>query len=217
MGEHGDFARKYVLDQPMLQRVRAGAFQNALDIGCGEGRFCRALRGEGLTAVGIEPCSPLRETAIVRDPGGTYVDAKAEDLPFGNESFDLVVSYLTLIDIDDAEAAINEMARVLRKDGSLLIANLNSFNTAGSWKRYEDGSSAFSLDHYLTKRALWVSWRNISIRNWHRPFAFYMKLLIDAGLQLTYFDEPAPTGGDPDKSDRYRRSPYFHIMEWRKA
>lgn len=81
MGEHGDFARKYVLDQPMLQRVRAGAFQNALDIGCGEGRFCRALRAEGVAAVGVEPCSPLRETAIVRDPGGTYVHAKAENFP----------------------------------------------------------------------------------------------------------------------------------------
>lgn len=68
-----------------------------------------------------------------------------------------MVSYLTLIDIADAETAINEMVRVLRKGGSLLVPNLNSFNTAGSWKRYEDGSSEFSLDHYLTKKALWVS------------------------------------------------------------
>ncbi|MGC2767645.1 MAG: class I SAM-dependent methyltransferase, partial [Candidatus Acidiferrum sp.] len=46
--------------------------------------------------------------------------------------FDLVISYLSLIDIRDMQAAISEMARVLNPDGAVLIANLNSFNTACS-------------------------------------------------------------------------------------
>jgi hypothetical protein len=43
-----------------------------------------------------------------------------------------------------------------------------------------------------------------------------MSLLIEAGLRLTLFTEPAPTGGDPDKADRYRRVPYAHVMEWQR-
>jgi hypothetical protein len=41
-------------------------------------------------------------------------------------------------------------------------------------------------------------------------------LLLAAGLKLVYFDEPAPIGGEATKAERYRRSPYFHIMEWQK-
>jgi len=41
-------------------------------------------------------------------------------------------------------------------------------------------------------------------------------LLLAAGLQLVYFDEPTPVGGEATKTERYRRSPYFHIMEWQK-
>ena len=59
-GEAGDFARQYVLDGPMQARVRAAAPRDVLDIGCGEGRFCRWLRGQGIGAVdGVVPTSEL--------------------------------------------------------------------------------------------------------------------------------------------------------------
>ena len=51
-------------------------------------------------------------------------------MPFPGASFDLVVSYLTLIDIADFRLALQEMVRVLQPGGTLLIANLNSFVTA---------------------------------------------------------------------------------------
>ena len=216
MGESGDYARRHVLDRPMLERIRGRGFRNALDVGCGEGRFCRLLQAEGIATIGIEPTARLRETAIARDRTGEYLDADAETLPLEDDSFDLVVSYLTLIDIDGVDAAIGEMARVLRPGGSLLIANLNSFSTAGTWRGREDGSKEFVLDDYLTERAEWVSWRGITIRNWHRPFSRYMRLLLDAGLRLVHFDEPAPIGGEAETAEQYRRIPYLHIMEWRK-
>lgn len=76
------------------------------------------------------PTPALIAAARARDAEGTYLQAGAERLPFRPESFDLVVSYLSLIDIPDIHAALPEMARVLNRGGALLIANLNSFNTA---------------------------------------------------------------------------------------
>ncbi|GLQ52897.1 class I SAM-dependent methyltransferase [Devosia nitrariae] len=216
MGDLGDYGRRYVLDRPMLERTSGRGFESALDVGCGEGRFCRLLKAEGIDATGIEPTRTLRETALARDPTGRYLNALAEELPFEARTFDLVVSYLTLIDIDGIEVAITEMARVLKPGGSLLIANLNSFNTAGGWETREDGTRYFVIDNYLTERSEWFSWRGISIRNWHRPLRTYLQLLLATGLQLVHFDEPAPTGGDPAQAERYRRLPYFHIMEWTK-
>jgi hypothetical protein len=54
------------------------------------------------------------------------------------------------------------------------------------------------------------------IQNWHRPLSTYLQLFLGHGLTLTHFDEPAPVGGDPATAERYRRVPYFLIMEWTK-
>jgi SAM-dependent methyltransferase len=219
MGEEGDYGRAFVLDGPMLARVRGRGLATALDVGCGEGRFCRMLQEAGIATVGIDPTEELLRQARRRDPNGDYRIGRAEALEFPDHSFDLVVSYLTLIDIDDIDRAIPEMARVLRPGGRLLIANLTSFASAGpdaGWFPDSGRHLHFTIDHYLDERAEWVSWRGIRVKNWHRPLCRYMTLLLGAGLRLTHFDEPAPTGGDPERADRYRRVPWFLVMEWEK-
>lgn len=221
MGEAGDFGRRYVLDPVMLPRALARAPKTALDVGCGEGRFCRMLKRHGVEATGIDPTPALLAAARKRDAGGVYLEATAECLPFEDASFDLVVSYLTLIDIPDIQAAIPEMARVLKPGGSLLIANLTSFNTAcagDGWIKSGSGRRLhFPIDDYLKERSVWIDYRGIRVVNHHRPLSTYMKLLLDAGLQLTHFDEPAPIAATPPaKATSYRRVPWFLVMEWAK-
>jgi SAM-dependent methyltransferase len=220
-GEHGDFSREFVLDAVMLGRIERGDFRNALDVGCGEGRFCRMLRERGIAAVGIDPTTALLQKARERDPAGDYREGRAETLEFAGGSFDLVVSYLTLIDIPDIRRAIPEMVRVLKPGGTLLIANLNSFVSACAdvmWIRGADGSYLhYPLDNYLDERGMWVSWRGIRLKNWHRPLSVYMSLLLAQNLNLTYFDEPAPHSGDREHIARYRRAPWHLVMEWRKS
>lgn len=219
-GDEGDFGRRYVLDAPMLERVTGRGFATALDVGCGEGRFCRMLRDRGITATGIDPTEALLGAAQARDPDGDYRLGRAEALDFADASFDLVVSYLTLIDIPDIDAAIPEIARVLKPGGTLLIANLASFNTAGQpagWQVGPDGQGRFVIDHYMTERADWVQWRGIRIHNWHRPLSRYMTLFLGQGLELRSFLEPMPSNdADPAARERHRRVPYFVLMEWRK-
>lgn len=218
-GDRGDFGRRHVLDGPMLARIRGRDFGTALDVGCGEGRFCRMLRHEGIRAVGVDPTDGLLQRARALDPDGDYRTGTAEALDFADGGFDLVVSYLTLIDIPDLDAAVAEMARVLRPGGTLLVANLTSFNTAVVGERWDpdaDGIPRFRIDHYLEERAEWAEWRGIRIVNHHRPLSRYMAVLLDQGLILRHFDEPPPTGGDPATADRYRRVPFFLVMEWQK-
>lgn len=210
-GDEGDFSRKYVLDTPMIARINGRGWRDALDLGCGEGRFCRIMSGMGLRVTGIDPTAALLAEARNRDPRGDYREGRAEALELPDASFDLVVSYLTLIDIDDAHAALSEMRRVLRPGGSLLIANLNSFATAGT--RRADGT--FQIRDYMTPRAEWQEWRDIRVRNHHRPMQYYMGALLDQGLILRHFSEPGPIPGAPAReAANHARFPYFHIMEW---
>lgn len=109
---------------------------------------------------------------------------------------------------------------MLRPGGVLLIANLQSFNTAAGpdgWTADSDGIRRFSIDHYLDERVHWVAWAGIRVQNWHRPLGAYMQALLGAGFELRHFAEPEPVGGDPDKAERYRRAPYFLLMEWQKS
>ncbi|MBP6011910.1 MAG: class I SAM-dependent methyltransferase [Alphaproteobacteria bacterium] len=221
MGEHGDFGRRYVLDPVMLPLALANGAKTALDVGCGEGRFCRMLAARGIAVSGVDPTPSLINHAQQRDPQGTYIQTDAAKLPFGDGAFDLVVSYLSLIDIPEIAPAIAEITRVLEPGGRLLIANLTAFNTAGQetdWSLDEHGKRKhFQIDHYLTESAAWIEWRGIRIRNHHRPLSAYMKLLLAQGLTLTHFDEPRPTADAPtDRAANYVRAPWFLVMEWAK-
>ena len=219
-GLRGDWSREHVLDAAMLGRVDGRGFGTALDVGCGEGRFCRMLRQRGIDAIGIDPTAALLEEARRRDPGGDYRSGRAETLEFEGGRFDLVVTYLTLIDIPDFRAAIAEMARVLRPGGSLLVANMTSFVSAcvsDGWVDDESGRRLYyKVDRYLDEFPLWLEWSGIRIESWHRPLGAYMKALLGSGLALRFFDEPEATGGDPQRAATYRRVPWFLVMEWNK-
>jgi 2-polyprenyl-3-methyl-5-hydroxy-6-metoxy-1,4-benzoquinol methylase len=216
-GEAGDFGRVHVLDAPMLALVDALAPTTVLDVGCGEGRFCRMLAERGLATTGVDPTAALIERARTLHPQGDYRVEGAEAMTVSPH--DLVVCYLSLIDMPDLDAALARIVAAIRPDGHLLIANLTAFNTAAvhlGWVKPLIGEPSFPIDRYLEERPRRTAWRGVDIVNHHRPLKRYMQALLGHGLVLTHFDEPPATGGPPDKRDRYNRVPNFHIMCWRK-
>jgi SAM-dependent methyltransferase len=144
-----------------------------------------------VNAIGIDPTSQLLDEARRRDPSGDYRPGKAEELPFEAASFDLVVSYLTLVDIVDFKTAIREMTRVLKPAGALLIANLTGFTSACAaqgWVKDQEGRYLhYPVDRYLDEFPFWFEWAGIRIENWHHPLGAYMTALLESGLQLSFF------------------------------
>jgi SAM-dependent methyltransferase len=201
----------------MLERVNQLAPADALDVGCGEGRFCRLLSEMGIKPVGIDPTRAFIEAARQLDPAGLYDVGTAESLLFQDGAFDLVVSYLSLVDIENVGRAVAEMARVLAPGGALLIANLASHNSAGRWLKDQNGQAiGYVVDRYLEERPIRQQWAGIDIVNWHRPLSTYMQILLNNRLRLTFFDEPTPAPGQDGTEGRYARAPWFVVMEWRK-
>lgn len=217
LGDQGDWSRRTVLDTVMLERaLRIGG--HFLDIGCGEGRFVRMLTERGLTGCGLDPVKRFIEEARARHPDGDYHIGWGEHLPFPDAAFDLVIAYLSLIDIADYRRAIREMVRIVKPNGHLLIANLTSYFSAGKWQTTSpDGRKIFPIDEYMIERASREQWRGIDVINWHRPLRDYMQSFLSQGLRLVFFDEPTPPDDGTEKAARYTRVPGFVVMQWQKT
>jgi SAM-dependent methyltransferase len=218
--EKGDPNRVLLLDGVMLGLCGDVHGRDVLDVGCGEGRFCRMLAARGARTTGIDPTVALIEQARLRQPDGVFHVAGAEALPLPDASMDLAVSYLSLLDIPDYRAAIGEMRRVLRPGGRCVVANQNGFATASSkyWARDADNNRLhWTMDNYMTERPTPAEWAGISVVNWHRPLSAYLQAFLRAGFVLEHFDEPVPKAhvpAAPELLSTSLRAPLFCTMAW---
>ena len=91
-----------------------------LEIGCGVGRYVEKLGGMTKLTVGLEYEPERARAAEKRLPGGV-VNAAAEDLPFVDGAFDVVLSNEVIEHVDDDVRAAREMVRVLAKGGRIVL------------------------------------------------------------------------------------------------
>jgi ubiquinone/menaquinone biosynthesis C-methylase UbiE len=104
------------------------AGKNVLDAGCGTGIFSIIFAKNGAASVtGIDISEGSLETAkSLKDRFNLErVQFRKEDmlhLPFADESFDIVWAWGTVHHTTDPFGAIEELSRVLKKEGSLLLA-----------------------------------------------------------------------------------------------
>ena len=99
-----------------------------LDIGCGTGNFSIKLTEMGCKVVGIdvseEMLNKAREKAKRKGLDIEFHKMDVYNLGFSDESFDQVFSMAAFEFIKEPEKAYDEMHRVLKKDGHLLIGTI---------------------------------------------------------------------------------------------
>jgi SAM-dependent methyltransferase len=214
--------RTLLLDPAVLAECGDLQGKRVLDAGCGEGRFCRILASHGAEAVGLDPIAPLLDSARGQASASErYVLGAGERLPFQDASFDLVVFYLSLIDITGYREAINDAYRVLRPGGKLIAANMSNIASATEKPAFdEDGRFIhYAVSQYKDDFAMTLEWAGLRIRNWHRPLSAYMDAYLSAGFILRRFLEPAPQDESLRDDIRYEswfRVPTFDLQVWQK-
>ena len=110
-----DGAPIFAAEARCVRALLEGAPRPWLEVGVGTGRFAEALGIEE----GLDPSRAVLEIAARR--GVRTRLGSAEELPYEARSFGGVVMVVTICFVDDAQAALDECARVMADGGSLIV------------------------------------------------------------------------------------------------
>jgi len=110
-----------------IERVAPEARGRLLDVGCGDKPYEHLFRPFVREYVGVEHEATFRQTSAQSRAKGPDVVYDGKTLPFENESFDTVMSIQVLEHTPQPGHLVAEMARVLKREGVLILAAPFSF------------------------------------------------------------------------------------------
>ena len=121
-----------------------------LDIGAGTGHFLDLANKKGWKVTGIEPNEGAKNVALKKN-----IDFADQIESLENNSFDVITMWHVLEHVPNLEEQISQLKRVLKPNGTLLIAvpNFNSFD-AKYYKQYWAGFDVPRHLWHFSKRAI---------------------------------------------------------------
>jgi len=112
--------------------------ESLLDVGCGTGYFSFYLHQLGLKVTGLDSSEEMLNVAqgkIKEKKNIEFISGKATNLPFPDNSFDIVTLVTSLGFIKEPHKAISEAFRVARK--RVIIGTLNKYSIWALYRRIE--------------------------------------------------------------------------------
>jgi demethylmenaquinone methyltransferase/2-methoxy-6-polyprenyl-1,4-benzoquinol methylase len=172
----------------LVSRVQAMPGDRVLDVATGTGAVAHELiRRTGCRVVGVDVTPEMLAEARRRlGPDIELVEARAEQLPFPDASFDALTFTYLLRYVDDPAATLRELARVVRTGGT--IASLEFAVPRGPWRALWELYVRVLLP--LLGRAISPGWQRVgsflgpSIRGLYErlPEDRLLELWRDAGI-----------------------------------
>lgn len=125
------YGRNMVLEEleALLGKVPLGS--KILDIGCGTAHLTNWIKEKGFEVYGLEPSQKMYDYAVSNFPEIEIKQGISSNIPYPDNFFDLIVSFEVMRYLDKKEnvATYKEMYRVLKKNGSFFLTQVNLFSS----------------------------------------------------------------------------------------
>ena len=196
---------------PIVARLLTGA-RRVLDVGCGEGQIARLARSlPGVDrVVGVDPTWAQLRLAAARGGGVGLVRAGAAHLPLRDGAVDAVVACLVLEHVEELDAALGEVGRVLAPGGRFVLLLNHPLLQAPDSGWIDDtilGEQYWRIGPYLVEDArVEEVAKDVWIPFIHRPLSRYVNGIVAAGLVVTGMEEPAPPPGFVALAEEYAQA-----------
>jgi SAM-dependent methyltransferase len=201
------------LSLPALLALLPAPGRLTVDAGCGEGRVSRELRALGHRVVGVEASSTLAAAAREAAPDIPVHVADGAAMPIADGAGDLCVASMVLLNVDDLDAFVGEVARVLAPGGHFVFSTKHPF-----LDQPPDSDDYFATVRFAEDRER--DGVRMTFHDIHRPLSAYTAALEGAGLVVEALREPVPDDAHiaaHPSVERWRRAPRFLVVRARKG
>jgi len=155
----------------MIEGHRGGV---ALDAACGTGRYAQWLLGQGYEVVGVDPSPGMLKVARQKLPDVDFRDGDLSGLPVATGSADLAVCALALTHVEDLARPYQELGRVLKPGGRLVVSDTHSLYLT---------STRYPLVRQLPNGGFGY------IPGWEHSLADHVNAALRAGFLVTAVEE----------------------------
>ena len=164
--------------------------KSVLDAACGPGKYAEILIAVGATVTGFDISPRMIELAQERNKNTVSFFVQDLSAPFETlkkNSYDIIVCALALHYIEDWNSTIQELYRVLKDDGKLIISIEHPFFEFNYFN---------STQYFMTEavKCIWKSFGNpIEINSYRRSLESCIIPLTNNGFYIDKLVEPKPT------------------------
>jgi ubiquinone/menaquinone biosynthesis C-methylase UbiE len=106
----------------LLDAAHLTSDSRALEVGCGPGHITAMMAATGASVTGVDLVPAMIETARTLHPDIAFVEANAEQLPFADDAFDVVLANFVIHHFARPDVVFTEIRRVLTPGGRFVFA-----------------------------------------------------------------------------------------------
>ncbi|MCA9385597.1 class I SAM-dependent methyltransferase [Candidatus Dojkabacteria bacterium] len=209
---------KKEIDTPRFLKLLGNVSgKSILDIGCGNGEFCRLLSSKGASVMGLDGSERMIAEAKKVCTNCVYVrcDLMSEVIPFEEDTFDIVTAKMLLMNIASIPLVCKKIRRILKPGGIFAVDVVHPVRTI--LKKYSKTSIKYDedLDYFSEKRGE-VNFQGAKFPFYYRPVEKYINDILSSGFQLDLIKETYITEEFvekyPETEDKLRNPLTLHMV-----